>query len=233
MDVPEISDKRSYGCYYEARLMAIRHSLFLRDKHSPIAHGPVVELVQGLFDTFFGHRKLLNDRLDLVSCSEIKHAHVDIARCDDGALNRDSFADEWHCDDESVRSLLLELLRCGAALTVRNAEVSTSNANRMDCAVRRHYGNDLLPIRLSGSCNEEVIKCTGDFQLVNVLCCHELVCSQPRGLIFLSVRAREHNHVASHLGGELNGEMAYETSISNFSRQCSGSKHTYQGHQHP
>lgn len=133
---------------------------------------------------------MLSDRLDLVLCGKVQHALLDEAGGDKGTLDGETLSDDSH---------------------VRDGEVTVGDGKREDGGTEVQDTEVLLPVGLERSGDEKLVNGLGDLELLGALGSDELVCAKLHGLLLLAVSAGEDDDSASHLGGELNGQVTETT----------------------
>ena len=170
------------------RHAGIVDSHLLRDQDSTVSHLAVFELRHGFGDALLRQRELLKDRLDLVLSSELEHSLVNVARSNHRSLNSDAVEEERHVGD---------------------GEVALVDREGVDAGSWSHDGHDQIPLRLGTGCNKELVDGTVDLELFGTLGCNELAGSKLCCLILLAVGPGEHDDVAAHLCGELNGQVTW------------------------
>lgn len=129
---------------------------------------------------------MLSDGLDLVVGGELQHSLVNEARSDDGTLDGETLGKKTH---------------------VGNGEVTVGNGKREDGTARGHDGEVEVPVGLEGGSDEELVDGLDVLELLDTLGGVELAGAELQGLFLLRVTAGEDNDFASHLGGELDGQV--------------------------
>lgn len=123
---------------------------------------------------------------NLVVSGKLKHTLVNVARSDNGALDGETLSDKRH---------------------VRDLEVAVGNSQGEDGGSRCHDGDEKVPVGDERGGDEETVDGLGDLELLGALCGDELGGAQLHGLVLLGVGTGEDDNLATHLGGELDGQV--------------------------
>lgn len=166
------------------------HHHLLRNKHTTVPHLPLLQLRHTLLNTLDRHGELLNNRLDVVMRRKLKHLHVNRPRRNQATLDAQLLLQNRHVGD---------------------SEVVRANGQWVQSSAWRHDGQEEFPVWLEGGTDEEVVDLAGDLELGDALGGNELGGAKSHGLFLFAVGTGEHRNLASHLGCELDGEMAEAT----------------------
>ena len=162
-------------------------------KNTTVTDLALVQLIHTLSNTLDGHWELLNDRLDLVESSELKHIPVDLTGSDQRTLDRELVVQERH---------------------VRHVHVIVGDGERVDSSTWGHGWEVNIPIWLERSTDQKVVDRRA-LQLLLSLRSDELGSTKLHCLLTLILRRREDNNTASHLSSELNGQVSKSTNTEN------------------
>jgi len=133
---------------------------------------------------------VLGDGLDLVVGGELQHSLVDEAGSDDGALDGEALGEETHVGD---------------------LEVTLVDGEGEDGTAGGHDGEVEAPVDLSGGGDEQAVDGLDVLELLDALGGVELAGTESLGLLLLGVGTGEDDDVATHLGGELDGQVTETT----------------------
>lgn len=137
---------------------------------------------------------MLGDGLDLVVGGELQHSLVDVAGSDDGTLDGETLGEKTHVGD---------------------LEVTLVDGEGEDGTARGHDGEVELPGDLSGGGDEQTVDGLDVLELLDALGGVELAGTESQGLLLLGVGTGEDNNVATHLGGEVDSQVAETTNTDN------------------
>jgi hypothetical protein len=183
-------------CYISFTICLLRYRLHrlesLRNQDGPEVDLSVLQLADGLLDSLLVHGEDFSDGLDSVKGGELEHLPVHGSGGYQGTLNGDSLSDKGHVGDHKV---------------------ALADRERVDARSHGHHGEQQRPLRLGGGGHEQSVELGGVLQVVGGLVLHsdEILGTEPHSLLLLAVGSREDDNSATHLGGELDGQMTKST----------------------
>ena len=168
--------------------------LLLGKENGTVADLALVEVVHGLLDTLSAHGVVNGNGENLVVGGKVEHTLLDVARSDEGALDGETLGDERH---------------------VRDLEVTVGNGKREDDGTRGHDGGEKVPVGLERGGDQKTVDGLGSLELLDTLGSDKLGCTESEGLLLLTVSAGEDDDLATHLGGELDGQVTKTSNADN------------------
>lgn len=166
----------------------------LDDENTTVSHLTLIELLHACLDTLNVHGELLDGWQDLVVGGELEHVAVDWAGGDEGSLDAELAGEERH---------------------VWKLEVVVGDGEWVDGSVGGHDRDELVPVWLEGGGDEEVVNTLANLEVLDTLGGVELVGSELHGLLSLGLGGGEDDNAASHLGGELDGQVTESSDTNN------------------
>lgn len=161
--------------------------VLLVDQDTTVSYVSFVQCLQTVLNPLHIHREGHIDRLDVVVGSEAEHVAVELPCGHDTTLDAQALRKKAH---------------------VRHLQIARIDRQGRDGSSRVENAQVEVPVRLGAGRDDQVVEATADLELLGALDRVELGRTELQRLILLAVCAREHNHLATHLGGELDGQVA-------------------------